>query len=167
MGRVRAPVADRIARARQRAGLDCVAVAHQLGMSAAAYDDLEANDDDAFMSISLGQLCSLGQLLNISPRTLIAPEGATLNPERISFVELVDRMRQYMRVHSLSVEQFEDRVGWEVSGPLQNPETAWKDWNLDGLQDICALLGVDWLLALPGTPSNPLLQGTRDEAARP
>jgi hypothetical protein len=36
-----------------------------------------------------------------------------------------------------------------VSSALNDPEAIWADWNLDLLQDICGVLGLNWLLAVP------------------
>ncbi len=159
------PVADRIACARGAAGLDMAAVATAIGLSEAAYFDLEAYDDEAFTCISLGQLCCLGQVLNVSPRQLVAPEGTQPTSVEVSSLKLVAAIRRFLETSALSVEQFEDEVGWGVSDALQNPETGCNDWCLDGLQDICRPLGLNWLLVLPNAPPNPPLNADASPAA--
>jgi hypothetical protein len=58
------------------------------------------------------------------------------------------RIRAYIGAHEMSLEAFEELAGWEVGMALDEPEHA-RDWNPDGLWDICQLIGVEWLLALP------------------
>jgi len=124
-------------------------LARAIGLSAAAYDDLEAYDDGAYMSISLEQLRSLGRLLDVSPRSLVAPAQVITSGDELSPAELVGRIREHLKLQALSTEQFEERVGWAVSSVMRNPDTLWRAWNVDALHDICAPLGVVWPLVLP------------------
>jgi transcriptional regulator with XRE-family HTH domain len=149
MDRLRPPVSHRIAHARKHAGIASADVARKLGISHQAYDDLEANDEEAFMCVPLGLLLRLGQLLSTSPRLLLAPEGYEPLAVSMTINDVVKRIRSYVKTHSLSSEQFEIQVGWSVSEALINPESAWEEWNADGLQDICASLGIDWLSVIP------------------
>jgi transcriptional regulator with XRE-family HTH domain len=142
-------VANRIAQARELAGLDTTGLAQALGLSIAAYVDLEAYDDEAYMSVSLAQLRSLGKLLNICPRNLFASDAVDSNPEELRPSELVSRIRDYLRTHALSIEQFEAQVGWTVSPVMSNPDTLWQAWNVDALYDVCEPLGVVWQMVLP------------------
>lgn len=146
------PVARRIADARERLKLDPADAAGALGMSFAAYADLETYDDEAFMCISIQELRALGRVLNVSPRGLVAPEGADQMCGELAPAEIVEAIRQRLRANSSTLEQFEEEAGWSVSSALNDPETIWADWNLDALQDICRVLGVNWLLAVPDRP---------------
>jgi transcriptional regulator with XRE-family HTH domain len=142
-------VAGRIAEARKRVGLDAARVAQELGLSIAAYDDLEAYDDEAYMSVSLDQLRSLGKLLNIAPRSLVAAGGLNLDSEDLSPVQLVSHIREYLGARTLSIEQFEDQVGWRVSPVMDNPDALWQAWNADALHDVCEPLAIAWLTVIP------------------
>jgi len=146
---LRAPVASRIARARERAGLDSVQVATALGLSVDSYDDLESYDADAFMCISLGQVRALGGILGVSPRELVTPEGAEELDGEITPGQIVARIQDRIQEDAVSVEDFETQVGWLVTSALADPEAVWSDWNLDGLQDICGAIGLNWLHLIP------------------
>jgi DNA-binding XRE family transcriptional regulator len=149
MDRLRPPVSRRIVSARKHAGMAGDEMAQKLGISRQAYDDLEANDDEAFMCVSLGILLRLGQILSTPPRLLLAPEGHEPRIKSVTIEDVVKHIRSYIQTHSLSIEQFETQVGWSVSEALVNPENAWDEWNADGLQDICASLNIDWLSVIP------------------
>jgi hypothetical protein len=51
----RLPIAERIATARLKACLSEQTVAERIGLSTASYYDLEAYDDEAFMSVSIAR----------------------------------------------------------------------------------------------------------------
>lgn len=143
------PVARRIAVARERLQLDPADAAGALGMSFAAYRDLESYDDEVFMCISIQELRALGQMLNISPRTLVAPEGAAQISGELSPAQIVEAIRRRLQATGATQEQFEEEAGWSVANALDDPDSIWADWNLDALQDICGVLGLNWLLAVP------------------
>jgi hypothetical protein len=48
----------------------------------------------------------------------------------------------------ISVSAFEEQVGWEVASALKDPDEI-LEWNVYGLTDICAAIGVNRLEALP------------------
>ena len=140
----RPPAAKRIKEAREKAGLSPEKVAEIVGLSIAAYDDLEEDDDEAFMCVSLGQLRSLAEILLIKPMQVVEKNIDYRNQEVITVTQLAERIRENIKYNSEDVESFGERVGWDVSSALEDPNNIWKDWNLDGLQDICNAVGVNW-----------------------
>lgn len=149
MKHTRAPTAGRIRQAREVAGLGPSALAESLGLPSQSYEDLEAYDDEAFMCISLGQLRTLAAILNVTARGLIAPEGVDGVRGEVTAAEVVDAIRERLRRSEQTVEDFEAEVGWSIAGALNNPDSIWSDWNLDGLQDICRAIGLEWLRVVP------------------
>ena len=51
-------------------------MADRLGLSSMSYYDLEVDDDEAFMSLSLAQLRTLARILGVSARTLVSDTNA-------------------------------------------------------------------------------------------
>jgi hypothetical protein len=145
----RPSVARRIADARHRTGLTEKQLAERLGISLPAYCDLESYDDEAFTCLSLGQLRDLGVALGVPARQLLAPDGAGMSLLSFPMAALLDRVRVEIAQSGLTVEEFGERVGWDIASALAHPESAWTDWCVDGLQDICSAVGVDWLSVLP------------------
>jgi hypothetical protein len=52
-----------------------------------------------------------------------------------------------MRSAGLDVEEFSKKVGWDLTEV--DPRALWT-FTVDGLRDVCAAAGVDWLAILPG-----------------
>jgi transcriptional regulator with XRE-family HTH domain len=145
----RTHVAKRIVEARERAGASGIDLAQKLGISLAAYDDLEAYDHEAYMCVSLDQLRSLARLLKVSLRALLSQGEASLDNGDLSPSELVRRIQNYLHMHSLSIGQFEKQVGCAISPVMENPDALWQTWNVDALHDVCVPLEVSWLTVLP------------------
>ncbi len=121
-------------------------MADAIGLSPAAYRDLESYDDEAFMSISLGQLRSLAQALAVTIRELVSdaaraqPARGTTSPE-----DLVQRIEAELQATGETVTEFSSRVGWDVAPALEDPRTIAPQWNADGLIAICDAVEVPWL----------------------
>ena len=140
----RPPVAKRIKDARLKAGLSSLSAAKKMELSIAAYDDLEEEDDEAFMSISLNQLRILAKSLSLKPLQLVQENEFETIEKNTTVQELVNCIKENINKNSETVEEFSNRVGWDVSTALDNPDNVWNDWNLDGLQDISREVGVHW-----------------------
>jgi hypothetical protein len=119
------------------------------GLNLPSYYDLEADDGEIFMCLSLDGLQAICKELKISAREIFTGEPRVARFNAISFDALAKRVSQYLQEHKMPLETFEDMVGWSLVGEfLQNPQSA-NGWNVDCLQDICRPLNVDWLDALP------------------
>ena len=53
-------------------------------------------------------------------------------------------IREECRKRGVTLEQFEDAVGWRLSQCMDPPERLLEDMTLDGLQWLCRELGIDW-----------------------
>jgi hypothetical protein len=141
--------AARIRSARVRVGLDERAMAERLGIGLPAYCDLERFDDELATCLSLDQVRRLAQVLRLSIAALIAADAdATASGPAMSMTELIDRIRQRLVQEGLNVEAFSDRVGWDITAAMTNPDSAWRDWNIDCLRDVCAEMEIDSLRVL-------------------
>jgi transcriptional regulator with XRE-family HTH domain len=135
-------MATRIARARQIAELSAEHVAQELGLTAQAYHDLEARDDEAFLAISIRQLFVLARTLRTTPLELVSPDS--VRPATpMTFDDLASMVREKIRAEHLDPDTWSSSVGWDVCALLDDPRAVGA-LNLDGLVDICAALGVDW-----------------------
>jgi hypothetical protein len=145
--------AARIRAARTRAGLEPQTVSEALGITLPAYFDLEAFDDELFTCLSLEELTKLAQVLGVSPLSLVAGgDRANEVTGEMPLTEVISRIREYIRVHGLTAVAFSDRVGWDISEALLDPDTAWHRWNLDWLYDVCAELKIEWMPVLRARP---------------
>jgi len=141
--------AARIKAARVRAGLSEHQASEALGITLPAYYDLESFDDEVFTCLSLDDVLALARLLRIEPLALVVVEqAAARSAERISLPDVVDRMRAHIVSEGLTTESFSNRVGWDIAAALAGSESAWQDWNLDCLHDVCAELQTDWMAVL-------------------
>ena len=161
--------AERIRALREQSSKSVQEMATLLGVTISSWLDLEQHDDEVATCISLRQVYLLSSAFAVSPRTLLSPDpsGNSIGSE-ISLKETASLAERHMRENHLTLEQFEDDVGWYLAGFFANPESA-LDEPAMFLQDLCAPIGVHWLgvVAKDVQPPNPVVQGTRDEDARP
>ncbi len=139
--------AERVREAREHTCLSSAQIAENLGKRSDFFGDLENDDTELLMCISLGDIASLCSVLGIQPAALLA-DRPDLPTVRVPYPELVERIRTYIQLQALDVTEFEDQAGWTVGPALEDPALV-SQWNVDGLYDICELIGVDWLAALP------------------
>jgi len=149
----RAPAATRIREARERAGFSRGQVAWTIHIGDMSYADLEAYDGEAFTTISLDQLGRLALFLGIAPAEIVSPLGRAV-PDPIQIEQVISAIEEQRRDRGESVERFSERVGWNVESALCDPQQAWVDWNVDCLQDVCRVLGIDWVRVLGSRQSS-------------
>jgi transcriptional regulator with XRE-family HTH domain len=147
----RAPVSARIRFARGKAGLTLQDVADVAGLTEHQCEDLEAFDDDAFMSVSLRSICSVAEAVGQPPDVLLAPSGLA-SRHAVTMEHLISEIIACMRASSESEEAFYERVGWDMSSAVRDPATAWSTWNVDCLQDASKSVGIHWLDVLAAWP---------------
>jgi hypothetical protein len=123
--------------------------AARIGLSKPEYQDLESYDDETEICLSLRQVRKVGRVPGADPVWLLT--GAPAPPLRpLSLREVVEAIRDYLGRHRMTPAACEELVGWGVSDALDDWQVAW-DWNVDGLRDICGLLGLDYrAVLLPG-----------------
>jgi hypothetical protein len=142
-------IASRFKRFRERAGLGHDQVAAQVGLEigASAIWDIESHEDELSSCYSPAQVRRFCDLLRVTPAELFGM--ATPEPP-ISPRELVRLIDEECRRRHVSVEQFEDAVGWSLVGFMDPPERLFQDMTVDGLQWLCRELRVDWQRVMLG-----------------
>jgi len=92
-------------------------------------------------------------VLGVSPLSLVAGGDRTHEVTgEMPLTEVISRIREYIRLHALTAVAFSDRVGWDISEALLDPDSAWRSWSLDWLYDVCAELKIDWMAVLRARP---------------
>lgn len=139
----------RLEAARLRAGLSEAQIAKHVGLPEAWYCDLEGFPDELFLNVSLAHLQLIADAVRVSPRELLTDtEDAGAH---VSFEELTRKLTAYRASSGLSVAALSQQVGWELKDVLIDPSEFW-NFNVDGLRDVCATIGIDWMTALPELP---------------
>jgi hypothetical protein len=124
-------------------------MAERLGISLPAYYDLESFDDELVTCLSLDQVKRLAQVLQVSVAALLGQNAdATADSPAVSMAELMDWIRQRVVREGSSIDAFSDRVGWDITAAMTNPDSGWRDWNIDCLRDVCADMGIEPLRVL-------------------
>ncbi len=143
----RPPTARRIKAAREKSNRSHAEIAKRVGVSRESYYDLESTDDEAFMTISLGQLHKLGGAVGVPARELVDDDEAKPPPGRVTYEELASRVRAQIETEGMDIDSWGTKVGWDVVDLLGDAAKV-GDLNLDGLCDICAAVGIDWRAVL-------------------
>jgi transcriptional regulator with XRE-family HTH domain len=142
--------AERIRRLREKTGMTDTEMASLLGMDIHSYGDLEMHDDELTTSPSIREVKLLANILGVSTVHLLAEEN--VKPEllkHISYEDLVTLTKGYITSNCTSQDEFENKVGWYLDGFFSGQDTAWDDYSIDFLMDLCGVLGLNWLETLP------------------
>jgi transcriptional regulator with XRE-family HTH domain len=139
--------AARIRSYRVRAGKSRHEVAGHLGLNDAWYNDLEHHDDELASTLTLFQGVELASFLGVRLRDLLA-EGRSPD-ELIALTELPSRITAHLTQSGMSVEQFEEEVGWDLREFLQSPLKLAAESPIMFLQTLAEHLGIDWLSLVP------------------
>jgi len=139
--------AARIRALRIRAGKSKVDIAQSLGLNAAWYDDVEQHDDELFASLTLFQAIQLAALLHVTLHDML--EVRPSPDQRIALVELPERITQHLEKVGMSVEQLEEKLGWELRGFLDAPLQIAAEFPIAFFQALAENLGLDWLSFVP------------------
>lgn len=131
-------ISRRFRELRERAGLSENEAGRQMGVSVW---DIEAVEDELTCCYSPAQVQKFCQILSARPSELF---GTTTSEPAVSAKDLVSLIHAECRKRGVSLEQFEDAVGWYLSRCIEPPERLLEDITLDGLQWLCRELGIDW-----------------------
>ena len=137
----------RFREARERLGLSPDEVISRSGISSANIWDIEAFPGHLTCCYSPKEIQSFSRVLNIRPVDLF---GTDPNEPAISAHELVWRIHEECGSRAVTLEQFEDAVGWRLSKCIDPPELLLEDMTVDGLQWLCRELHIDWHRVLLG-----------------
>ncbi len=138
---ISASPASRFREFRERANLSHDEAARQMGISSPSVWDIESHEDELSSCYSPSEVQRFCRVLGIRPIKLFGVEVAE---SPISAVELVRLIREQCQSRGVTLEQFEDAVGWCLSACIEPPEHLLADISVDGLQWLCRELGVDW-----------------------
>jgi len=138
---------DRFRAAREHAGLSIAETAARTGVSEPSVWDLETHDDELMMVYSPAELQRFALAFSVAPRELVGTEE---RGDPMSADELASMIRQHCRTRNLTLDEFGDAAGWDVSKAADAPQLLLTDFSLDGIRDICGELGVDWQRFISG-----------------
>lgn len=141
-----AGTAARIRAVRIRAGKTRAQMAESVGLNEAWYGDLEQRDEELASTLTLFQAMALASALGVGLRNLLPGSSAT---EIISLMELPDLIRARMSRDGLSIEQLEEKVGWELAQFLDSPLQGAAELPIAFFQAIAMYLGINWLALVP------------------
>lgn len=133
-------ISKRFKELRERAGLSDEDIAHEMGISRSCIWDIESHEDELTSCYSPNEVSKFCRALAARPCDLF---GAT-EESPISSKELVERIHMECRNRGISLEQFEEAVGWYLSRSIEPPEQLLEDMGVDGLQWLCRELRIDW-----------------------
>lgn len=143
--------AQRLKRARESIGLDQHAAARLIGIDSPWYYDLEEYEDEIVSTLSLEKLCHLAHVLSTDPLVLLVGDRAKTIDRTLQFEEIVQRLADEMSLAGLDVKACSERVGWNLTKILADPQELW-NLNTGGFVDVTKAAGVEWTSALPRTP---------------
>lgn len=140
-------IAESIRTARIRAGKSKAEVAAHLGLNAAWYDDLEQRDDELAATLTIFQAMDLAALLGVRLGDLFGDDALPGQP--VAIIDLPERIREHLVSAGLSLDQFEDQVGWELGPFLASPVQVAAELPIAFFQALAATLGIHWLSLAP------------------
>jgi hypothetical protein len=135
----------RFRQARERLGLSPDEVAAQSGITSSNVWDVESCEDELTSCCSPEDVRRLCGVIGIHPASLF---GDQISEPPVTSDELVRRIHSECHLRGITLEQFEDVVGWRLSAIMEPPEKLLQDLTVDGLQWLCRELHIDWRRAL-------------------
>jgi hypothetical protein len=129
--------------ARGHAGLTEAQVAASANLPISWYRDLEEVAGEIENNVSIEKLLTICSLMRIEPSSLFL-EPSVGRTEPITLQGLLLRIKERIKQENLSVDDFEERIGYHIADSLGNPTHALA-WNLDCLKQACVSVGVHWV----------------------
>ena len=140
---------ERLRWALKRAGLSESALQDSTGLTEETIDDILHDDNGFCMYISISQALNVSKMLGINPLEIVCEIPCQrIQNNQISFNELMSKVREYIGQSGMSLPEFEEYAGWDISKALSDPELMW-EYNLDALRDICTAAEINWIDAIP------------------
>jgi len=134
-------VGSRFREFRQRADLSEEEASSKMGISVSCLWDIESFESDLSCCYSPNELRKFCRVLKIQSSELFSVES---KGPPISAEGLVRLIHEQCRLRGMTLEQFEDVVGWQLSACIEPPGALLENLSIDGLQWLCRELGVDW-----------------------
>jgi hypothetical protein len=139
--------ASRFREFRERSGLSHDEIARQMAISTACIRDIESVEGELSSCYSPAEAKQFCRVLRVHPRELFGIETSELP---ITALELVQCVHDHCRLNGITLEQFEDTVGWHLVGIIDPPDQLLQDITIDGLQWLCRELGINWQRVILG-----------------
>jgi transcriptional regulator with XRE-family HTH domain len=141
-------IGARLKALREKAGLDPEALADQVGISPAWFEDLEKDDEELENSLDLEQARKLSLLLGAGMAQLIT--GAPLPPgvAPLTFQDLARKLKARIDEEAdpaSGLEAWEEKTGWELGRFLKSPAQEGWGQRIRFFQDVGRALRIDWL----------------------
>lgn len=140
-------ISARIRYHRVRSGKSPSEVATQLGLNDAWYHDLEHHDGELASTLTLFQAIELAHALGTQLHSLLGE--VDIPEDRLALMELPQKIRAHLASTGVTLEQFEEQVGWELRDFLESPAKACAESPIIFLQALAAHLGINWLSLVP------------------
>jgi len=134
----------RLRAAREKSGKSAEEIAQSVGISVPAYYDLETFDDELTTSLPIQDVALLFKLLGIQPANFFHTAPV---PDPMTVDVFVEKIVEYLKTRQMSVEIFEDLVGWDIEPLLNEPEKI-LSYDIDALREISSEVGIEWLSLL-------------------
>lgn len=131
-------IAGRLQKLRERGGLTVEDLAARVDVSPFHVEVPDEEFTCEYSPVDARRFC---QALDARPGELF---GVSSTESAVSASDLVQRIGAECRRRGISLEQFEDAVGWRLSQSMNPPERLFDDMSLDGLQWLCRELGIHW-----------------------
>jgi DNA-binding XRE family transcriptional regulator len=109
----------RFRQAREQRGLSPEEIAERSGVSSPGIRDIETVEGDLTSCYSPNDIRQFCRVLGIHPVELF---GEEISEPTVSADELVKRIRGECRLRGVTLEQFEDVVGWRLSASMEPPQ---------------------------------------------
>jgi transcriptional regulator with XRE-family HTH domain len=139
-------IAARIRAFRVRTGKSQAEMAQQLTLNVAWYADLEARDAELVSTLTMFKAMELASIFGVSLHELLdAPPAA----QRISLLDLPDRITAYAGQAGIPMAQLEDQLGGDLREFFAAPVHAAAELPIAFFQALAAVLGINWLALVP------------------
>jgi hypothetical protein len=135
---VAASITSHFRELRERAGLSLDEAAKQMAVSPW---HIETDDEEFTCIYSPSDAQRFCRVLSARPAELFGIQTAEAP---VPAAELVQRIHDEYRSRGITLEQFEDAVGWRLSACIEPPERLFTEMSIDGLQWLCRELRIDW-----------------------
>jgi len=134
-------IAKTIKMAREEKRLTHSQVGEFVGLTQHSVMDLELYDDEIYDCITIKQILQLSSIIEVQLSELFVE---LIGAESDSPENLRNYITVYCRENQMTLDQYEDKVGWTISSFMQNPGHEIMEWNITCLKDQCDLIGRDW-----------------------
>jgi transcriptional regulator with XRE-family HTH domain len=140
-------VAARIRALRIRAGRSQAELAQAVGLNVAWYADLEIRDNELAATLTLFKAMELASVFAVPLHELLGEPTVAGDP--IGLIDLPQRIVDHAKNAGISIEQLEERTGWELREFLDSPILTAAHMPIAFFQAVASALGINWLSLVP------------------